>query len=72
MAVAIAAKEGRNANGRFANCWKRPKCIAAKRAMICQAQCALRKHLRDEMPGHDDLSDDDRGIEMNDFESEYV
>ena len=46
--------------------------LAAKRAMIYQAQYALRKHLRDEMPGYDDLSDDDRDIQMNDFDSEYV
>ena len=53
-------------------CWKRRICLAAKRAMIYQAQYALRKHLRDEMPGYDDLSDDDRDIQMNDFDSEYV
>ena len=47
-------------------------CLAAKRAMIYQAQYALRKHLRDEMPGYDDLSDDDRDIQMNEFDSEYV
>ena len=72
MAVALATKEGRNANGQFANRWKRRICLAAKRAMIYQAQYALRKHLRDEMPGYDDLSDDDRDIQMNDFDSEYV
>ena len=72
MAAELATKEGRNANGQFDNSWKRRMCLAAKRAMIYQAQHALRKHLRDDMPGHDDLSDDDRDIQMNEFESEYA
>ena len=37
-AVALAIKERRNANGQFANRWKRRICLAAKRAMIYQAQ----------------------------------
>ena len=32
----------------------------------------MRIGMRDEMPGYDDLSDDDRDIQMNDFDSEYV
>ena len=72
MAVALATKEGINANIQFANRWKRRICIAAKRAMIYQAPYALPKHLRDDMPGHDDLSDDERGIQMNVSESEYA
>lgn len=33
-------------------------------------QRARRKHLRDEMLGHDDLSNDDRDVEIYDFENE--
>ena len=71
MAVALATKEGRNANGHFANRWKRRISLAARRAIIYQAHYALRKHLRDGNPDYDELSDDepfdDREIHMNDI-----
>ena len=71
MAVALATKEGRNANGHFANRWKRRVSLAARRAIIYQAHYALRKHLRDGNPDYDELSDDesfdDREIHMNDI-----
>ena len=71
MAVALATKEGRNANGHFANRWKRRISLAARRAIIYQAHYALRKHLRDGNPDYDELSDDesfdDREIRMNDI-----
>ena len=69
--LALATKEGRNANGHFANRWKRHISLAARRAIIYQAHYALRKHLRDGNPDYDELSDDesfdDREIRMNDI-----
>ena len=65
MAVALATV--RNANGHFANRWKRRISLAARRAMIYQAHYALRKHLREEHPDYDELSDDDQEIQMNDL-----
>ena len=69
--VPITYKQGRNANGHFANRWKRRISLAARRAIIYQAHYALRKHLRDGNPDYDELSDDesfdDREIRMNDI-----
>ena len=67
MAVALATKEGRKANGRFANRWKRRISLAARRAMKYQAHDALRKYLREDHPDYDELSDDDQEIQMNDI-----
>ena len=67
MAVALATKEGRNANGRFANRLKRRISLATRRPMIYQAHYALRKHLREDHPGYDKLSHDDQEIQMNDI-----
>ena len=67
MAVALATKEGRNANGHFANRWKRRISLATRRAMICQGYYALRKRLREDHPDYDELCDDDQDIQMNDI-----
>ena len=67
MAVALAAKEGRNANGHFANLWKRRISLATRKAMIYQTHYALRKPLREDHPDYDELSDDDQEIHMNDI-----
>ena len=36
--------------------------LAARRAMIYQAHYTLRKHLREDHPDYDELSDDDQKI----------
>ena len=61
----LAKKEGRNANGHFANRWKRRISLAARRAMIYQAHYALRKYFREDHPDYDELSDDDQEIQLN-------
>ena len=67
IAKALATKEGRNANGHFANRGKRGISLAARRAKIYQAHYALRKHLCEDHPDYDELSDDDQEIQMNDI-----
>ena len=67
MAEALATKEGTNANGHFANRWKRRISLAARRAMIYQAHDALRQYMREDHPDYDELSDDNQEFQMNDI-----
>ena len=38
----------------------------------CDCPRVIGIQIKGKMPGYDDLSDDDRDIQMNDFDSEYV